>query len=101
MRRRLELHDILCALLGSRNVYFQPPESVKLKYPCIVYSRRNVDTNFADNKVYKKYKCYELTVITTDPDSDLIDKILELPLCKHDRHFTSDNLNHDTYTIFY
>lgn len=101
MKRRLELHEILCALLGSRNVYFQPPESVKLKYPCIIYSRQRIETGFADNAPYKIDKCYELTLITSDPDSELVDKLLTLPMCKHDRHYTSDNLNHDTYTIYY
>lgn len=33
-----------------KNVYFQPPESVKLLYPCIVYKRSAGDTRFADNK---------------------------------------------------
>ena len=32
MDRRLKLHEELCDILGSRNVYFQPPETVKMKY---------------------------------------------------------------------
>ena len=39
MKTRYELHEFLCEILGSRNVYFQPPESVKMKYPAIVYER--------------------------------------------------------------
>ena len=37
--RRLELDADLRALLGSTNVYFQPPETKKLKYPCFIYER--------------------------------------------------------------
>jgi len=33
--RRIQLHEILCDVLGTRNVYFQPPESVDMNYPAI------------------------------------------------------------------
>ena len=39
--RRLKLHDILCKILECPNegfdcrVYFQPPTSVKMKYPLL------------------------------------------------------------------
>ena len=35
--RRNDLQKLLVEVLGSKNVYFQPPESVKMKYPAIVY----------------------------------------------------------------
>ena len=38
MGTRLELQNKLEELLGSRHVYFQPPESVKMEYPAIKYS---------------------------------------------------------------
>ena len=31
-----KLGKALIELLGSNNVYFQPPESIKIDYPCIV-----------------------------------------------------------------
>ena len=37
MERRLELHEALCEVLGSRNVYFQPPDNVTMRYPCFVF----------------------------------------------------------------
>ena len=38
MANRLDLQALLEDLLGSRNVYYQPPESVKMNYPAIVYA---------------------------------------------------------------
>ena len=102
MASRLELHEELCALLGSRNVYFQPPESVRLKYPCIVYSLSGVNKINANNKHYKSDKRYEITVIDSDPDSEFSDKILEhFQMCSFDRAFVSDNLNHWVHSLYY
>ena len=100
-RSRLDLHEILCEVLGSRNVYFQPPESIKLKYPCIVYEKNYVQNLKADNKNYTTHKRYTVTVIDKDPDSDVPDKLLELPYTSYDRHFVSDNLNHEVLTLYY
>ncbi len=101
MERRLQLHRILLEILGSENVYFQPPESTRMKYPCIVYQRNAADTKFADDKPYLKMKRYTVTVIDKDPDSKIPDKIAALPLCTFNRHYTVDNLNHDIYNLYY
>lgn len=101
MNKRLELHEILCKLLGSRNVYFQPPATVKMKYPCIVYRRNNVDSVQADNILYKNVQGYQIIVIDSHPDSLIPNKILHLPLCRFDRHYTADNLNHDVYNVYF
>ena len=101
MDRRLELHEIFCEILGSRNVYFQPPESVKIEYPAIVYSRKKIDNRFANDNVYAQFNCYEVTVIDKNPDSEIVEKVSKLPMCRFDRPFTSDNLNHDVFTIYF
>ena len=101
MKSRIELQTMLEELLGSRNVYFQPPESIKLKYPAIVYSLSDIENRYASNAVYKQNKPYTLTYIDEDPDNENIDKISKLPYCEFDRFFTSDNLNHYTFTIYY
>lgn len=88
-------------LLGSSNVYFQPPPSVSMKYPCIVYRRDYATTIFADNTPYKNKKRYQITVIDPDPDSEIPDKVAKLPMCSFDRFFTADNLNHDIYNLFF
>lgn len=101
MDRRLELHELLCEILGSRNVYFQPPASVKMKYPAIRYSRYDIQNLPADNLPYKQDWAYQLIVIDPDPDSVIVDKIARLPMCTFDRSYASDNLNHDVFTIYY
>lgn len=100
MASRLKLQTKLEEILGSRNVYYQPPASVKMKYPAIVYRRKDIDTRFANNVVYMQSSSYEVVLIDKNPDSEFVDKILRLPYCSYDRHYTSDNLNHDVFTIY-
>lgn len=99
VKRRLELHEILCEILGSRNVYFQPPASKKMEYPAIRYVRYNIENDPADNIPYKQSCFYQLTVIDADPDSEIVHKVSQLPMCVFDRHYAADNLNHDVFTI--
>lgn len=101
MGSRLELQVKLEELLGSRNVYFQPPESVKLNYPAIVYSRSDIENTFANNGVYRQSLAYQVTLIDKNPDSDLVGKVSRLPMCRFDRHFKADNLNHDVFTLYF
>ena len=101
MASRLNLQTELETILGSRNVYYQPPESVKMKYPAIVYSRKNIDNVFADDAVYTQNHSYELTVIDPNPDSEIVMKVSNLPACTFDRHYTADNLNHDVFRLYY
>lgn len=99
--RRLELQKLLEDLLGSRNVYFQPPESVKMKYPAIVYSLDDYETVFADNGVYLFSKRYSVTLIDKNPDSEFRDRIKLLPMCEFSRAYTKDNLNHYNFTLYF
>ena len=101
MASRLNLQTELETILGSRNVYYQPPESVKMKYPAIVYSRKNIDNIFADDTVYTQNHSYELTVIDPNPDSEIVMKVSRLPACTFHRHYTADNLNHDVFRLYY
>ena len=72
-----------------------------MKYPCIVYKRVTGDTQFADNIPYIIKKKYQITVIDSNPDSLIPDKVAQLPYCVFDRHFTSGNLNHDVYNLYF
>lgn len=98
---RIDLQNKLEEILGSRNVYFQPPESMKMNYPAIVYSRSGIKNDFANDKVYMQSYVYIVTVIDKDPDSEITCKIAELPHCKFDRNFKSGNLNHDVFTLYF
>ena len=102
MDRRQELQNLLMNILGSANVYFQPPSGHRIKYPCIIFERAGIQTTKADNKMYHRTTRYSLTYIRLDPtETEVIDRLLELPMCTHDRFYTSDGLNHDTFTIYY
>jgi len=101
MAQRLELQALLVDLLGSNNVYFQPPPTVQMVYPCIVYKRDNVQTDFADDRPYSLAKRYLVTVIDPNPDSPLHEKVAQLPKCIFDRFYTADNLNHDVFRLFF
>lgn len=101
MGSRLDLQDLLEFILGSRNVYYQPPESIKIKYPAIVYRRNDIYNNFADDIVYMQNHTYQIIVIDANPDSEIVDRVSKLPMCRYDRHYTSDNLNHDIFILNY
>lgn len=101
MAQRLDLHALLLSLLGLPNVYFQPPPTVNLQYPCIIYKRDNINTEYADNSPYKHKTRYQVTVIDRNPDSVIHRKVGELPLSSYDRFYTADSLNHDVYNLFF
>lgn len=102
MASRLELHEEFCNLLGSRNVYFNPPESVQMKYRCIRYSKSEPDAKRANDKVYVKTNRYDGVVIDQNPDSEIPDKLLEhFSLCSLGRSYIANNLNHFPFTIYY
>lgn len=101
MASRLELQSKLEELLGSRNVYYQPPENLKISYPAIIYSKEDIDIKYANNKNYNNTNRYNIIVIDKLPDNNVINKILQLPLSSYDRHYNDDNLNHDSITLYY
>ena len=101
MGQRVQLQALLEVILGTRNVYFQPPESIKLSYPCIIYSRNSLDTKFANDKPYAHKMRYSVVIIDQNPDSIIPAKVANLPSCIFDRHFKTENLNHDSYNIYY
>lgn len=101
MGSRLNLQNLLEELLGSRNVYFQPPASVSMKYPAIVYSRNDLENWHANNNVYAQTTAYSVTVIDEDPESEYVRKVSQLPMCTFDRHYVAENLNHDVFTLYF
>lgn len=101
MANRLNLHEELCEILGSRNVYFQPPASIRMKYPAIVYKRTRPNTKHANDKLYLSKQGYQVTVIDEDPDSEIVEKMIEFPMSSFNNHFVVDNLNHDVFSIYY
>ena len=101
MADRLDLQSLLEELMESRNVYYKPPESTKMQYPAIRYSKKNIQSVYANNSKYLMRDCYELIVISREPDNPVIKRLLALPYCSYDRQYIADNLYHDALTIYY
>lgn len=102
MNRREQLHDMLCALLVSRNVYYQPPPNVSMKYPAIRYNLTAVMTKKAGDIKFIKKKKYKVILITPTVDDEAFDKILEaFEYCSFDTCYTSDGLYHYVFTLYY
>jgi hypothetical protein len=98
---QLQIQSLLEDILGSGNVYFQPPSSVQMAYPAIVYKRDLAETKFADNRPYRRTKRYSVTYISKTPNDLVPDKLADLPMSLFERFFTADNLNHDVYNIYF
>ena len=99
MESRLKLSQKLHEILGSDNVYFQPPPSKKMVFPCIVYERVRINTRFADNNPYQLYDVFQVTFIGTNPDSDIPDKLAKLHGSVFERFYVSDNKYYNVFRI--
>lgn len=104
MSKRLELQAKLEEILGSRNVYFQPPKSVAIKYPCFRYSSTDLNVVDADNKNYLIHDQYNIIHICKDPDEAMeMQRIMleEFDKIRFNRSYVSDNLYHNVYLLYY
>lgn len=101
MLSRLEVHEILKQTTGINNIYFQPPENIKIKYPAIIYSLTDINKRFANDDVYNMYKYYQVIIIDNNPDSELIDKIASIKESKYIRSYVANNLNHTIFEIYF
>lgn len=100
MASRLELHEKFKKILGSSNVYFQPP--TRMDYPCIKYSLSGISTKRANNAIYNSINRYEVIVIDYDPDSTIHTEILNsFRMCSFDRSYKANNLNHFVLTLYF
>lgn len=102
MGTRIELGNELKQAPTVKEVYFQPPQSIQMKYPCIRYSKSAIDVKHADDKIYRKTNQYTITIIDPNPDSTIPDWILDhFAMCRFDRAYIADNLNHFTIILYY
>lgn len=97
---RLEVQTLLESTLGSRNVYFQPPESIRMSYPAIVYYLDMILNTNADDLTYLYNKRYQITAISPDPDDTIVDSLAVLPKCSFVRSYRADNLNHWVFSLY-
>lgn len=101
MGQRLELHTALKAVLGSSQVYFDGPSSNKMAYPAIVYKLDDIVTEHADNQPFRSQKRYQVILIASDPDTDLVDAIAGMPTAEFQRSYKVDNLHHFVFNLFF
>lgn len=101
MGTRVDLQNKLEDLFGSRCVYYQPSSNTKMTYPAITYVKGKITKVYANNSAYRLLTRYDLTIISNRPDNPVIQKLLELPYCSYDRRYISDNLYHDSLTLYF
>ena len=97
---REEIDNLLCTLLGSEYVYFQPPATITMNYPCIIYKKSRENIKFANGSKYFKKNGYQITIVDANPDSLIPEKVSNLPYSRFDTTFTKDNLHHSIYTVY-
>ena len=100
MVQRLELQSKLEEILGSRNVYFNPPPSNRMNYPAIVYHFVDVETWDANNKRYLYRKYYSITLIHNDPDNEIVDRMIEAGYEMTSSPYVSDGLYHYVFETY-
>ena len=100
MLNRTDLQNKFEEILGTKNVYYQPPESVKLKYPAIIYSRTSLYKLTAGDDTYKVNPSYKVTYVSKTVDDPVIDALLRLPYSRFLNHYAAENLYHDVFEIY-
>ena len=66
-KRRVELNSLFKKIVP--NVYFQPPENIKMKYPCIRYEFSNLDILHTEKKKWLSTGVnYKVILITASPN---------------------------------
>ena len=99
-KTRIDFHNEL--LKFCPNVYFQPPENVRMKYPCIVYSRSTDFTTHSNDKLYLATRRYDLTLIGFKVTDETCDEIRAyFPMCEITQHYVADNLNHTKIKVYF
>lgn len=95
-----ELNELFVSLLGSHNVYFEPPTNVVMKYPCILYESQAMTTMHAGNVPFAIQDHYRVIVIDQNPDSPYPRKIAGMQGARAARPYVSDNLHHFPFDLW-
>ena len=99
-----DVRDILYTINNTKNVYYDPPTSIQMKFPCFRFNMNNTDVKFADNFAYLRTKRWTVTYITRDVED--IDPVVKGMLdtfkyCSQETQFKSDNLQHVVFNLYY
>lgn len=99
MENKRYLYDKLITICP--NVYFNPPETVKLNYPCFICNLSDIKGLRADDKRYLGYERYTLTYITRDYADETPYTVLnDFEYSAIERIYSADHLHHYVLTLF-
>lgn len=100
---RLDLQTMLesfqAAAGETPHVYYQPPENVKIVYPCFIYSDSDSGTVYANDEPYLRRSEYIVKYITKNPSPPMAEAMKRLPKTRFDRHYTAENLHHFSFVV--
>lgn len=99
-----DLRDHLYLIHNTENVYYDPPESIRMDFPCFRFELNNIDVKHADNKAYAKKPRWAVTYITRDLEEieEVAEEMLEhFQYCNFDTSFRADNLQHAVFNLYF
>lgn len=114
-RRSDDLIRELQDLLGTEQVYFQSSPAAGTDYfgesylftgmhfPCFTVERTTAYQPKANDRNYLFRPGYKVSYINPDePDPWMLERVMRhFQYCHYNRHYVSDNLHHDVFTIYY
>jgi hypothetical protein len=84
----------------TTNVYFQRPPNTMMKYPCILYQKEKTLNIRADNGIYVYRDVYKITIIDSNPDSQIPRSVCERLNCDINTIYAADNMYHHVINAF-
>lgn len=100
MRTYRDLLHLLKKAVDNNRVYFQPPENLKIGYPAVIFHLSKIKLDHADNVPYKGAREYSVTLITNEPEPEVLDEILKIPYTTLDTTYITDGMNHFVFTTY-
>lgn len=82
------------------SIYFQPPSNIRMAYPAIIYSLKDVNKFLANDSVFHVEYSYEVIAVSLDPDDPMLEKLSSIPTSFFDRSYISDGLYHTVFSIY-
>lgn len=102
MLKRVDIQEKFKFLLGSNNVYYQPPANLKMKYPAIVYSLDGLDVKHFDNTRLINKTCFSVTHIYRNENENLVETMLKnFEYISFDNRSIVDGIYNDHFTIYW
>lgn len=96
---RQRMQQLLQDVLETNHVYYQPPETIRMTYPAIVYELASLRNLRANDGKYLTHYIYKVTLISRDPDTPIFDRLDALEKASFSTSYKVDNLNHFSFTI--